>query len=310
MGVPLPVCSDNCGDGETIPQFLHLFVPNPLPIYWEYWFGKTYEYIGTEPDDRCIWVPLRPSPFWTLEKVSRYPTGWEFVDTRPIPGKWTWRFSLDYVGVGFVLNGWSKHFPRFAPGVPDPDKNCTSVQSLVNYVPLKLQFNARLEPLLEEKPHVHFNQRTTPCFCHNECPLQSRPFKKYFVKTLQPSALPGYEDGKLYEHKTSIADFCKWEPVEPTGGATQEDLTKENSVPAGGADHAYIWILQLALPPDAEEFSRIVPWNDDNDPFNMIDALCNIPYTLEHPTTGDQATIRPIPDWICDDDAAREWVVS
>ena len=184
MSVPPAACSVNCGTGDLVPQFVRLFVPINLFPYAEYFTGKLYEYDSEDlANDRCVWLPVNASPFWTLERLSRYPEGWNFPDTQPIAGKWTWRFSLDKVSPFItIFNGWSADFDRF-PATPDPAHNCVVDNTLQNYVPLAIRPDALLRPIFDPTPPSPILQKTSPCYCSSECPLSTRPHRAYLVRS-------------------------------------------------------------------------------------------------------------------------------
>lgn len=307
MADPVAQCSENCGEGDLVPEFLQITILSFLPIYQEYANGKLFEFDELATDGRCTWKPSTPSTFFNFEKVSRYWEGWNFPDTQPITNKWTWRVSVDRFANPLVLGGWSADFDRFIPPAVDPNHRCEERSLLNNYVPGGLVPQIEIEPLKSAAGGIPVKHRTGPCFCVNECPPTTRPYAKYLVKVNPDSPLPGYGQGKLFEHEFAVADFCRWQAVEPNTGVIAEDLTKENEVVPVGADHSYRVELLLQTATETNFWIEFYPWSNDDDPFPKFPARCDETWTLPEEPGTRIAEIIPVPRYICSDEEARNW---
>ncbi len=309
MPIPPGGCSDNCGDGDIIPQFVRIYIPIPIFPYSEYFSGKLYEFDSVEvADDRCLYLPVEASSFWDIEKVSRYPRGWNFPNSAPIPGKWTWRVSVDRITPPIVLlNGWSIDLDRHS-GIPDPTHNCTTDQTLTNYVPLAIRPNILLETIYDVTPPDPTRQFTSPCFCASECPLSTRPHRAYLVRSSDITCGPDYTLGKLYRVVSADFDGCAYQPQEAETAPATADLDKRDATPTTG-DHAYDWVLVIDDGAGCvNTFIETFEWSDDNTPDPMFGALCGGSFTLSESGGPGTATITPVPWRICTDAAARTYV--
>lgn len=308
MPDPHALCSLNCGDEPLIAEFILVTIPFRFGPYLEYVDGVVYQYVGIE-DTRCVWERRPPkSTFWEIERLSRYWDGWNFPFTEPIADKWTWRLSLDRLSLPTVLNGWSKDFPRFAPDVSDPDKNCASIQDLDNYVPFHPfgWIKARVDPLVSLSEARTPKKSIDPCFCTTNCPLGTKPFEKYLVTHSGTPFLPGYDTGRLWEIIHPVGGYCAYlSNVAETPPANSELDRRE--LLATSADHAYSWVLVLTAGPGVTKtYVGDFEWNDDDGPFPKIEARCDQTVFLDNPD-GTTARLRPVPAWICSDSQAIAW---
>lgn len=309
MPSPIAVCSENCGLGTVVTRYIKVTVPLFFFPYLEYSQGIIYEYVRRETS-RCVWERVPPlSTFWEIERLSRYENGWKFFEIEPDPGKWTWRFSLDRLTGPIVLNGWLKSFDRFGPLVPDPDKHCDSVADLDNYVPFHLfdQIQARIDPLTSLNEARHPKTTIDPCFCADECPFGTRPYRQYLITTSGTPFLPNFDLGKVFKIQAEFGSVCNYRPIEAPIAPASSTNSKTTVTPTTG-DHAYNWSLVLLDGlGGSKSFGLTLEWNDSNQPNNALDALCSQTFTL---LSGDStfATVIPVPEWICDDQAGRDWV--
>lgn len=311
---PDPICSDNCGLGDTVPEFIRVWTNVPLPFYAEYNRGKDFQYFGIEPDGRCVWFPINPSTFWNFEKISRYPEGWNFPFTQPIPGKWTWRLSVDRfpfpdlppIPPPFILNGWQADFDRHID--IDPDHNCTSINTLFDYAHLGFFPPAYIQPLGEESPYPKRRSTQGPCFCSDDCPSGTRPHLKYLITTVADPAFSEYVDGVLYENVFKSVTNCAWAPVDPLGPGFIETLDKR-PIEVIGVDNSYIVFLTLqATGGPTELWETIYGWNDDPEDNDRVTAACNQVWHLVGSDPQVPAFGFPVPEYICTTEEARDFV--
>ena len=309
MSLPDPICSVSCGAGELVPEFYKVLVPIYTFPFADYNDGVIYKYVGTEPT-RCVWEREFPGEFdWTIERLSRYALGWHFPEIEPIPGVWSYRLSIDRIGFPLLLHGWSNDFPRFGIGVPDPAANCSSSQELLNYVPLTIRPPARVVPVVDSVVPPKIKQRSSPCFCHDDCPFDTRPFRQYLVFTDDLVNFPEYEFGIFYRFVSSFEDNCGWQAdVPPFSGSHQ--FTKD-SVVVAMFDHAYRIKLTLSRtsPTIVKSWETTYPWNESGVPISGLDARCDVTFNLSNPDLST-ATLVPLPAWICTTSQARDWFTS
>lgn len=307
MTTPPSFCNENCGSVGTVSQFYRICIPLVAPGFSDYHNGVIYEYKRQETN-RCVWERRRPGTFpWTIERLSRYPEGWSFFEVMPVPGKWTWRLSIDILPLPPYLHGWLHQFDRYAPGVPDPDLNCSTSQMLQTYVPLSTAPDAMIVPITSLIGSSDLKQITTSCFCSDNCPLNTRPHVNYLI-TIPASPLPGYVLGVWYKFSTTIAmDGCLWVPDVPISGSSIEELKKFSYVDPL-FDHSYGVTLDLFSTgsPDVS-YSTMKQWDDGGEQNQILDARCNVTWLLDQIAGPRVATVRPIPQWICSQDEAREW---
>ncbi len=306
---PVPFCSENCGAGDTVPEFIRVEVPIVSSVFAQYRNGVLYQY-ALETPERCEWHRVSPGRIaWTVEILSRYPTGWQLIGGNPVPGKWTWRLSIDRL-IPLQVHGWLKQFDRFVPPAEDPLHNCVNTHDVQTYVPLSTDPDANIRPVLTRPIGLDFQRHTTTCDCDADCPPRSRPPQKWFVQSDDIPWAGGYDLGKIYDPVDVTSDVCKWSAHQPNTGSAPEDLIRESVAPLNGADHAWRVRLIIGLPGGADVWETTPQWNDTGDIFEGYDALCDMTRILTTSTTAISATITPVPWYLCDDDGARAWVAS
>jgi len=307
---PAVFCSGNCGAGDTVSQFYSVSVPIYTTPFASYVNGVLYEFTQTA-GTRCEWNRVTPGRYpWDIELLSRYPDGWNFPAVEPIPGKWTYRLSIDDLLPVPFLHGWFHDFDRFVPPAVDPGHHCTTEEPLQNYVPLTTRPDAVITPVSELPPPPDFKKHSTPCFCLGECPQNRRPTEKYFVQSNDITTLPGYVAGKLYAVTLPGTNPCEWNAVEPTGGGTTELLSKANIAPIN-ADHAYeLQLVILNLIGGVSIFRGWRQWDNTGDELEGYDALCDVEVILNTIVGTGHVTLTPVPWWLCDDAAARIWIAA
>lgn len=305
----VPECAENCGLDDA-PSQLYVVTSELFgPGSQDYIDGVTYEFKRKEPD-RCVWERKFPGAFpWVIERLSRYPTGWEFFEIQPVPGVWTWRLSVDAPQF-FLFHGWLEHLARVDPSVPDPLNNCSSAHELTTYVPLSLDGPVTITPVAEPIETPRPGQSPDPCFCTSQCPPTTKPSRKYLVKTVGAVLIPFHDVGFLYEINEDSHVFCDWKPVDlpPEFEGTLSKLDTGAVLPA---THAYTWDLLLINHIEGKDavYIRELQWSFLDGPLLPRQARCDDPYSLPSapPIPGDFATTRPVPEWICSSEEAVEW---
>jgi len=313
MPLPDAICSDNCGIGDLVPEFIRAWTFVPLPFYGEYNRGKLFVYEGTEPDGRCVWFPTSPSGFWNFEKISRYPEGGNFPLFNEIPGKWSWRLSVDRfpftdlppIPPPYILNGWQANFDRHDD--VDPDHKCVTSSAVFDYAHLGFFPPATIEPIVAPVQSPELKNTAGPCFCAKECPPTSRPYRKYLVRHDGVEVSPGYNLGKLYQIESVEVERCKWSPAFPDPATAIESLEKQPLLPLTG-DHAYRMELQIRhLTAGVRVFEKDYEWDTGGTPLPRFPARCDQPFQLLAQTTSQIAEIIPVPEGVCTDEEAREF---
>ena len=301
-------CSQSCGLGSSIPNLIRVFVPIDESYFLDYQQGVDYQLFAVEPT-RCVYrrVVLGAYP-WDVEQLSRYPDGWSFPDTEPLPGLWTWRLSIDDLLPIPLLHGWSANFRQVDAANVDPAHNCERQQDLVNYVPFVFRPDVTIVPLSLTDFTPAIRQRTSPCFCSRGCPGRSKPHRKYLVRESNPGDLPGFDLGKLFEISQQTIDFCQWGVVEPFFGGGDAFLSL-NVINLTDDVNTLNWSLGLFFPVlGGKDYRKLVQWSADGDRHPPLLSLCSTPWTLvsdDH----SSAELIPVPEWCCTDNQAREWLV-
>lgn len=315
MAQPDAFCSENCGLGDLVPEFLFVWTNVPAPFYREYNRGKIFQYFGQEPDDRCVWFPIEPSSFWNFEKISRYPEGWNFPPSQPVPGKWTWRLSVDrfpfpdlpFIPPPYILNGWKENFDRVDDDTVNPNHTCVTDQTLNDYAHFGFFPPAYIRPLTETAQPPKIKNKAGPCFCADECPPTTRPYRKYLIEFDGTNHPAGYEGGKLYELAEKVDRVCRWNPVEPSSGFVLEVMEKDADIPRVQVDNVYVMRLQIHDGTTLWAYENTYTWNDENDQGRWLNAQCHQRWVLPAMFGTSPARLVPVPDWICTDEEAIEW---
>ncbi len=317
MPSPDPICSDNCGTVDVVPTFIRTWFYVPAPFYSEYWSGKDFEYFGTEPDGRCVWFPIVPSSFWNFEKISRYPEGGNFPFFNPIPGKWSWRLSVDRfpfsglppIAPPYILNGWQGNFTQYQ-GVPDPSHNCTALNTLTDYAHFGIFPPAFIQPLSEEAPPIRFRSSSSPCFCSTDCPFESRPHRNYLVFLEDPNAPLEYLNGLLFRFTSAPSGVCFWDPPPPDEPPGTQRLEKRPIVnPAW--NHSYEMVLTIQLDSGfADQYQREYNWNNSTDQQSITADCAQVFHLIAAGVPVNDGFCVPVPEYICDTAQARAWWAS
>lgn len=101
--------------------------------------------------------------------------------------------------------------------------------------------------------------------------------------------------------------FCSWFLTDgPSGMALRLDLLPTSEV---GWDHEYTWRAVVTQALLADTFDVEIRWNDADLPVpRAFQPSCDAAFQLlNSDTIPKQFDIFPVPDWICDQDQAREW---
>jgi len=307
MATPPTGCNENCGSVGTVSEFYRVSVPSLRPGFFDYHDGVLYEF-KEEQSNRCVWERRIAGSFpWNVERLSRYPEGWAFFDVEPVAGKWTWRLSIDIAPLPPFLHGWLGQFDRFAPAVPDPNLNCSVDQILSTYVPLALDPDALIRPVSSIIGSQDIKQITTSCFCFDECPLDTKPHRQYFVQS--PASLyPEMVLGKLYRFASVVGPgSCEWTPVTAIPGGGVQKLAKFIVITPPD-DHGYLFGFDISIAPTApESYLVLKPWNNVDDELRLLAARCDRTFTMLEVDLVRLATARPVPEWLCDDVDTRAW---
>lgn len=302
-------CAENCGQADA-PSELYVVTSELFgPGSHDYTTGVTYEFKRKE-SDRCVWERRTPGQFpWQIERLSRYPNGWEFFEVQPVPGKWTWRLSIDAPQF-FLLHGWLKQLDRHDEAFPDPSNSCSSPHDLETYVPLSFDGPVTITPVSEPIETPQPGQSPAPCFCQSQCPPNTKPHRKYFVKTVGKQVIPFHDAGFLYEIRDDVGSFCDWKPVDMVADF-DGTLSKLDSGAVLPATDAYQWDLQLINHVEGTDIIYILDlqWSFLNGPLLPAQARCDVARSIPSSpqVVGDFATIRPVPEWMCTSDQAAAW---
>ncbi len=302
-------CNEFCGSADAVSNLYKVQTASSGPGLADYNVGVTYEFRRVEPN-RCVWERQTLGPFpWDFERLSRYPRGWEFLNIEPVEGKWTWRLSIDNILLA-LFHGWLHQFDRVDDSIVDPSGNCSIEQTLETYVPLSTDFDVVITPISEPVEPLRVGQSADPCFCFGECPVNTKPHRKYFVKTIGDVTIPFHDVGFLYEVGVDGPDFCNWTDVDMVTEMSGV-LSKTTIAPIAPATKAYQWVLFLrnTITVNTISYKLDVQWDNLGIPNSAAQARCDRSFCLkdETATPGNSATIRPVPEWLCTSTEAADW---
>lgn len=306
MSNPPIFCDGNCGDGEEVPEFITVYVPIIDPAFSDYNVGVRYKF-DVQEATRCVWIPENPTVGnWTIEKLSRYPLGWRFPSTEPVAGQWTYRLSIDRMVPPLFAGGWTGSYFRFVAGQNDPLRSCVQQQALRNYVPLVTRPPANIVPMVDDLDYLLPKQNNSGCFCSEGCQPGVVPYSKYFVQCLGAFNYPNFDLGKLMLFNASVSGVCDWEVAETEIGPDTLRLFQRDDPILFTEDGNFEFNVQEVSGAGTVNYLINCRWSKSGSPFPGPSSNCNLPYWCNS-DPDKNCRLVPCPDWICDDEAARQW---